>query len=363
MRLESGLVQRVILLGVFTLNMFSAVTMLAGTQLPSPALLITYWGKEMASPKGLEIADPNTGKIVANVPISCKGWPHLVVASADGKLAFVSVMFYAHDFKDPSQILNGYISVIDLEELKEKRCVELGPDSVPHGLFFGGGKLYITAEGQQLIERYDPATDKIDWRMGMSGMGGHMIAVKKDVSKIFVANTVSDVVTVLEPWDHQGNRGPHVTFHPWMQKMIPVGKGPEGISMSPDEKEVWTADRRDGTLSIIDVVSEEVVKTIQMKIKDAVRVKITPDGKKVLVGDAATGELLIYDLPARNEIKRIENVGLNIHDIAFSPDSSRAYVTAHNESHVAVVDLNKLELESRITTSPRPEGVAWVDTK
>ena len=47
----------------------------------------------MASPKELEIADPKTENIVANVPISCAGWPHLVVPSADGILAFVSVMF------------------------------------------------------------------------------------------------------------------------------------------------------------------------------------------------------------------------------------------------------------------------------
>jgi YVTN family beta-propeller protein len=348
---------------VLVLGTFALLAKLAVAQLPSPALLITYWGKELASPKGLEIADPKTGKIVANVPISCKGWPHLVVASADGKLAFVSVMFYAHDFKDPNQVLNGYISVIDLETLKERRCVELGPDSVPHGLFFGGGKLYFTAEGQQLIERYDPATDKIEWRMGMSGMGGHMLAVNKEATKFFTANSVTDIVTVLEPWDHQGNRGPHVTFHPWMQTVIRVGEGPEGISMSPDEKEVWTAGRRDGSLSIIDVATKKVSQTIGLEIKDPVRLKFTPDGGRVLISDMETGDLLIFDAASRKQLKRIKSLGLSPHDIAFSPDSSRAYISAHKETHVSIVDLNQLELAGRISTEFGPEGLAWVETR
>lgn len=133
--------------------------------------------------------------------------------------------------------------------------------------------------------------------------------------------------------------------------------------MSPDEKEVWTAGRRDGTLSIIDVATKKVSQTIGLEIKDPVRLKFTPDGERVLISDMATGDMLIFDAASRKQLKRIKSLGISPHDIAFSPDSSRAYISAHKETHVSIVDLNKLELVGRITTEFGPEGLAWVETR
>jgi len=58
--------------------------------------------------------------------------------------------------------------------------------------------------------------------------------------------------------------------------MIPVGKVDEGFDVSPDGKEVWTANAGDGTVSIIDIALKQVVATLAVKVQGANRLKFTP---------------------------------------------------------------------------------------
>ena len=79
------------------------------------------------------------------------------------------------------------------------------PGSQPHGIAFAGGKVYFTAEGYMLVGRYDPVSNKIDWMLGTGQARGHMIAVTKDLKRIYTANSDSDTVSVVEPWSRPAN--------------------------------------------------------------------------------------------------------------------------------------------------------------
>ena len=114
---------------------------------------------------------------------------------------------------------------------------------------FADGKLYFTAEGYKVIGRYDPQRDEVDWLLGIGQDGIHMFVFSEDHNTIFTANRGSDTVTVVE--DVAG--GPPN----WRVTTIPVGGDfPEGIDLSPDGREVWTATRNDGGVSIIDVATK-----------------------------------------------------------------------------------------------------------
>ncbi|HEY1337909.1 MAG TPA: YncE family protein, partial [Bryobacteraceae bacterium] len=176
----------------------------------------------------LAIVDPASGKVLGRVPVGES--PHEVAASADGKLAFVS--------NYGSQTPGSTISVIDLAGRKELHRVNLGPLRRPHGIEFAGGKAYFTAETNKLICRYDPETNTIDWALGTGLNGTHMVWISKDLNTIFTANIASDTIAMIE---HAGNN--------WNQTNIPVGKGPEGFDVSPDEKTLWAANSRDGSVS------------------------------------------------------------------------------------------------------------------
>lgn len=130
---------------------------------------------------------------------------------------------------------------------------------------------------------------------------------------------------------------------------IPVpGKTPEGLDLSPDGRELWTATRGDGGVSIIDTASRKVTQSFNLKLTDANRLKFTPDGK-VLILDGGTGTLVVLDAASRKEIKRLKVAPGDTGDggVFVMPDGSRAYLGLRDDHSVVVIDLKTLEIESR----------------
>jgi YVTN family beta-propeller protein len=144
--------------------------------------------------------------------------------------------------------------------------------------------------------------------------------------------------------------------------VVPVGKGPEAIDLSPDGKEVWTAHSRDGGVSIIDIASKKVTQTLNVQTKRSNRLKFTPDGKLVLISDLEAGELVILDAQTHKEIKRMK-LGANVEGVLVEPDGLRAYVAVTGANNIAVIDLKTLEVSSHIPTGNGPDGMAWAVRK
>jgi YVTN family beta-propeller protein len=312
----------------------------AGAQAPSPALLVLQKNDEK-----LAIVDPSSLKIVGQVPSG--GAPHEVIASDDGKFAYISN--YA------SQQLGQLktLSVVDLMEQKALAPVDLGALRAPHGLAFGDGKVYFTAEANKAIGRYDPASNQVDWILGTGQNVTHMIVLAKDLKTIFTSNIGSDTICVIEPG---GGR------NVWNVTPVPVGKGPEGFDLSPDGKEVWASNSGDGSVSVVDVAGKKVVATLDLKTKHTNRLKFTPDGKLVVISDDAGGAVVFVDVASRKERKRL-NVGKGPEGTLIQPDGARAYVSLSGDNAVAVIDLKTLEVTGKITGVNGPDGLAWAQRK
>jgi len=316
---------------------FAAVLTAAET----PPLALLVGNKDEST---LAIVDPASGKVLGRVATGQD--PHEVAASADGKLAFV-----ANYGSGPNP--GSTISVIDVLAQKEVRKVDVSPLRRPHGLTVAGGKVYFTAEMNKVVGRYDPATNTIDWMMGTGQNTTHMVIVSKDLSRLFTANIGSDSITALERAGNSGN---------WNATQIPVGKGPEAISFSPDESQVWTAHSRDGGVSVIDAAAKKVIATLDVKTRRSNRLKFTPDGRLVLITDLDGGELVVLDVASRKETRRIA-LGKTPEGILMAPDGARAYVAVAGDNQVAIVDLKTLAVTGHLSTGKGPDGMAWADRR
>jgi YVTN family beta-propeller protein len=329
-------------MGVTAMNkpMAQAGVAATGMATPSPALLVLN-----KSENALAIVDPTTLQVVAKVPTGAV--PHEVAASADGKLAVATN--YGQERSGTT------LSVIDLVGQKEIHTVDISPLKSPHGIIATrDGKFIFTAEGSNTIANYDPAKNVAGgWTMPTSQNGTHMVAETKDGTQLFTANIGSNNVTVLELNAKSGK---------WSTTQIAVGKGPEGIDMSPDEKEVWAANSGDGTVSEIDTRSKRVTNTLDVHTKRANRLKFTPDGKMVLISDMGAGDLVVIDVATEKEVKRI-HLGKSVEGILIQPDGTRAFVAVTPENKVAVVDLKMLEVVKTFTTGNEPDGMAWAVRK
>ena len=314
----------------------------------------------------LAIVDPNTLQVIAREPVGPD--PHEVIASSDGRTAYVSIYgggrYHA-------------LSVIDLVGQKALPDIDTGALNGPHGLAFVGGKVWFTAEGAKAIARYDPAPAKVDWIMGTGQNRTHMIYVNPDEKQIYTTNVSSGTVSILEivtlppmgpPPGMQSPQGLQPPPPPppggnqprmdWNETVIPVGKGDEGFDVSPDGRELWTANAQDGTLSVIDLKTRTVTATLDAKTFGANRLKFTPGGKLVLISSLGNGDLVIYDAASRKEFKRVK-IGHGAAGILMDPDGTRAFIACGPDNYVAVLDLKTFEVTGRIDVGGEPDGLAW----
>jgi YVTN family beta-propeller protein len=298
----------------------------------------------------LSIVDPTTLQIIATAPVGPD--PHEVIASGDGKTAYVSIYgggrYHA-------------LSVIDLVAQKALPDIDTGALNGPHGMAWVGGKLWFTAEGAKVIARYDPATSQVDWVMGTGQNRTHMIYVTPDQQQIYTTNVSSGTVTFLEkvtlpPMGPPPGMGQVRTD--WTETIIPVGKGDEGFDVTPDGRALWTANAQDGTLSIIDLGTKKVTDTVDAKIFGANRLKFTPDGKRVLITSLSSGDLVVYDAASRRPIKRVP-IGHGAAGILMDPVGNRVFVACSPDNYIAIVDLKTFEVTGHLNVGGEPDGLAW----
>jgi len=341
------------ILGVF---LASALTQHLGAQ----SLLVLSKGD-----RTLAIVDTATLKVVGKVPVGPD--PHEVIASSDGKFAYVS---------NYGGGAYNTLALIDLVNQKALTPIDLGALRGPHGLTFIGGKTWFTAEAAKAIGRYDPSTGKIDWILGTGQNRTHMIWVSEDMTHVYTTNVASATMTIIEkapprnPGPPPGGRGGQLGPPPggrggpmgppggdWNETVIPVGKGSEGFDVRPDEKEIWVANSGDGTVSIIDLAAKQVRETLQANVPGANRLKFTPDGKLVLISSLGKAGITVLDAETHKEIKRFQTPGAA--GIQMQPDGARAFVACTGGNDVAVIDLKSLEITGHIDAGPQPDGLAW----
>ena len=298
----------------------------------------------------LAIVDPSSLKVIARIPVGKD--PHEVIASTDGKTAYVSNYGFG---------AYNTLAVVDLVAQKALPSVNLGALRGPHGLTFVGGKVWFTAEAAKAIGSYDPATKSVDWILGTGQNRTHMIYVSPEMKLIVTTNVSSATVSMIE----KAIGGPPGQGRPmgapggdWNETVVRVGNGSEGFDVSPDGKEIWVANAGDGTVSIIDVASKQVMQTLAADVGGANRLKLTPNGKLVLISSLRGSDVTVIDSTTREIVKRIA-VGHGAAGIVMQPDGARAFVACSPDGYVAVIDLQSMKVVGRIEAGHDPDGLAW----
>jgi YVTN family beta-propeller protein len=356
---RSNTLEPILMAAVLAIALFGATVVVAQ---PVPTRSLLALSKRNHT---LAIVDPNTLRVIASAPVGPD--PHEVIASSDGKTAYVSIYgggrYHA-------------LSVIDLVAHKALPDIDTGALTGPHGLAFVGGKVWFTAEGAKAIATYDPVTNKIDWIMGTGQNRTHMLYITPGQKQIYTTNVSSATVSILEkvtlppmgpppgmkpppgatpPPPPPGGNQPRMD---WTETVIPVGKGDEGFDVSPDGRELWTANAQDGTLSVIDLGTRTVAATLDAKTTGANRLKFTPDGKLVLISLLGDGDLVVFDAGARKEVKRVP-IGHGAAGILMDREGNRAFISCGPDNYVAVLDLKNLEVTGHIDVGGEPDGLAW----
>jgi YVTN family beta-propeller protein len=293
----------------------------------------------------LAFVDPTSREVVAKIAVGEE--PHEVAVSGDGSIAVVC------DYGGASTPGTS-LAVVDVLARRELRRFVLPGIFRPHGIQGVGSRFYFTAEGSRAIARYDARADRIDFVSGTGQEITHMLVVSRDERKIFAANISSNSVSVMDL-----SKAPRQVG----LKQIAASRGVEGIDLAPDESVVWVAGvatpKEQARITVIDPVTDAVVRTIPTTMKLPNRVKFSRDGTRVVISDSIMNEVVVFDAATGIATNKVSTAA-GPAGLLFSPDGKWLFVACSDAGKVQVVDTAAWAIVGEIVTGAAPDGMAYV---
>jgi len=296
----------------------------------------------------LAIVDPAAGRLVASVPErGVTG--HEVAASPDGRLAYVPI------YGDSGVGLSGSdgrnLVVIDVAARKVTGNVDFGHGVRPHFAAIGpkDGLLYVTAELDQVVSVVDPQTLKVVGTIPTGQTESHMLALSHHGKRGYTANVGPGTVSVLD-----------LTTRKTLA-VIPVAKKVQRISISMDDRMVFTSDQTKPELAIIDTATNQI-KTWVTLPGTGYGSAPTLDGRWLLVALPGKNQVAVVDLGTM-KVARTIDVPSTPQAVLIRPDNKVAYVSCDTSDQVAEIDLSNWQVLRLIKTGKLADGMAWAAQK
>ncbi|QUL38506.1 YncE family protein [Erythrobacter sp. JK5] len=284
--------------------------------------------------------DLATGEEVLRLD-SCTN-PHELATSPDGK--HVALACYG----------GTTVDIFQTDTLEKVRSIDMGANARPHGIVWHeSGAIYVTAEGQQAIYKH-PDPIPVDPRMMLKFMtgkqGSHMVAVAPDESAAWTTDLGSKTVTRINLKNSE-------------TISVTVGEEPEGISLAPDGSALWVSARGSNQAFELDPTTMEVRNTIDTG-RFPLRLAIRPQGDVAVTSDLADGGLTVIDLATAKVVRSIavsspEEAEQRFQvTILWSDDGKRIYVAETASNTIAEVDYATGKVLRRLPAGDGGDGLA-----
>ena len=280
--------------------------------------------------------------------------PQEIAVAGDGRFALVSN--YGRETSGNS------LSVLDLVDGKPTRSIDLGEHGAPHGLRLlpGDRRVLVTTEASASVLVVDVASGKVEQVIGVGGGTGHMLALSPDAKFAYLtkinAGTVSRIDLASGLKTHERT----------------AGKGAEGVAVSPDGREVWVANREDGTITVHDPDTLALRRRMSSK-GFPIRVVFTRDGRHALVVNAGAANVAVFDARTRLRVATVElaEAGAEYRQtmlgraalpigVVVDPVRPRAYVAISGGDQVAVMDTRSWKIVEHWPTGGEPVALGFV---
>lgn len=303
----------------------------------------------------LDFIDPGSGLRLASVPLGHA--PHEVSVSPDGRRAVVS------NYGTREQP-GSTLSLVDLEQPREVRRIDLAPHTRPHGVaWYAPDRVAVTTEGSRHLLVVEPDSGRIVRAIPTDQEVSHMVAVGPGDARAYVANIGSGTLTALDLVEGRKLAD------------IVTGRGSEAIAVTPDGREVWVGAREDGHLAIVSTDRLEVTEKVPLP-GIPIRIAMTPDGRTAFVSCAGSSEVVAIETATRRERGRARidlplapgaterpyariaagsalPVGLLV-----SRDGRNVYVAATMADAVLRLDTRDVAVQQTVAVGGEPDGLA-----
>lgn len=295
----------------------------------------------------LGIVDPVAGTQVATVAEDGTTG-HEVIASPDGKLAYVPI--YSNAGVGKAGTDGTLIRVIDIATRQITGTIDFGHGVRPHCAMIGpkDGLLYVTTEIDRTISVIDPATLKIIAAIPTGQPESHMLALSSDGRRGYTANVGPGTVSVLDIEARS------------LLTIIPICRETQRIALSRDDHWAFTSDQKEPRLAVIDTTKNQVTDWIPLP-GPGYGAATTPDGQYLLIAIPRERKVAVIDLSQKKVVRAI-SVPRAPQEMLIQPDGARAYVSCDTSKQIAVIDLKTWAVTKLIAAGAVVDGLAWANT-
>jgi YVTN family beta-propeller protein len=222
----------------------------------------------------------------------------------------------------------------------------------PMGLATDATRVYVTLHANAALAVYNASTFALQTTLRV-GFGPCAVAVASGSGAVYVANTYSSTVTVVDPTRIGTTSSPVIAT-------IAVPASPVALAISPNGVSAWVASSAIPMLTRINLADGAIDTRIPLPIQPA-GIAIAPDNSRVYVSgygpavtvvNVADGSVgATVNLPACDS-PRCVAMGA-----AVSADGKTLYVANTNLNQVAVLDTDKNVVTSNITVQNAPRAI------
>jgi DNA-binding beta-propeller fold protein YncE len=290
--------------------------------------------------------DPSTLKEISTLQTEAP--PHELAISADHRTAYIPL--YGDGVYGNNPNPGHKIVVIDLATRKISGTIDVSPYVAHHGLQVdNNGLLYASCDSSRKLLVIDPKSGKTLAAIDTEGTG-HWAAVLPDGSKAYVANKNDRMfVSVIDLKTRK------------MTGRVPMPKGTQGITASPDGKRVIAIDFTDPRFYVIDTATDRIVDTVTVDRNTIgpFRARYSPDGATLITVNHMNALANIFDARNLHAPQKTLTVGQQAFGIAFSADGKTALVSNHGDGTISVIDMTKGQVSKTFAAGTGIETLAY----
>ena len=239
--------------------------------------------------------------------------PRFVTTSRDGRLIFVSM--YEADKSGSG------VAVVDAASHKVLRYLTTGVQ--PYALSVGpDGRVWVPIHSRRRVEIYSAGGQGKAVRIVVPP-NPHAVAFSADLMRAFTADHESNAVSII---DMRTDR---------LLKSIPVSRAPHSIAVAPDGRTVLVAGYEANAADLIDTVTLRRTGPFRVGNKPQ-SVAFAADGRHAYVVNEASNTVSVLD-GHTGAVTATVRVGGSPRTVAVSPDGRLAYVSNGADNTISVL--------------------------
>jgi YVTN family beta-propeller protein len=250
--------------------------------------------------------------------------PHNITLSPDGRYFYVNL------------IKGGAIEKYDAVTFERLGGVAVGAAPAQIAVTRDGSRLYVsnfnsTSSDPQPIHEVDAATMTVSRIFPEVGYAPHGVTLSNDETKLYTTNANGENISEIDL--ATGDVLRRIPISPGLPS---VPSGPpkfqpyQGV-LSPDGTTLWVTCRASGELRVVDLASGVVTDSIKVG-KTPLILAMTPDHRQIWVPNQGDNTVSIIDMSSRTIVRTITNLLAQPHGVAFTTNGETAFVSCENQN-------------------------------